>query len=281
MLRKETDMSNHKLEKIQCFLLDMDGTVYLGNQLIDGAAEFLQFLKNQGKEFCFLTNNSSKSAAAYMRKLANLGLPVERKNLITSTDVLIHYLNKIKPGACLFPVGTRYFEQELIKSGFDLIYEFDASVDLDYVVVGFDTSLNYEKLFAACRYVRDGVPYLASHPDFNCPLENGIYMPDCGAIIEFIKASTGVAPQEVVGKPNPLVVELLMHRNKVEKNNLAMVGDRLYTDIALGLESSITSILVLTGESTRKDAVEGDVQPDFIYGSIKDLLEELQNLRQY
>ncbi len=269
-------MNRLSIDEINFFLLDMDGTFYLGDTLLEGAVEFLQTLKEQGKDYCFLTNNSSQSARAYLRKLTRLGLQVERKNIVTSTDVLIYYLQDIKPGALLFPVGTKYFEQELIQAGFELIFAFDETAPVDYVVVGFDTSLDYAKLFAACRYLRSGIPYIASHPDFNCPLENGVYMPDCGAIIEFLKASTGIEPAEIVGKPNPLVVKMLTEKLGLEKKSMAMVGDRLYTDIRLGLNSGIVSILVLTGESTREDAVNGEIKPDYIFPGIKDLLGELK-----
>lgn len=272
-------MTKYNLEQIRFFLLDMDGTVYLGNTLLEGAQEFIKEVKAQGKDFSFLTNNSSKSAEAYLRKLDKLGLPVERKNVVTSTDVLIYYLQNEKPGAVLYPVATKYMEQELIKAGFELVYEFDETVALDYVVVGFDTSLEYNKLFDACRYIRSGVSYLATHPDFNCPLENDVYMPDCGAIIEFIKASTGAEPAKVMGKPNSLVVDMLTDKKGLKREDMAMMGDRLYTDIVLGANSGIPSILVLSGETTREDLKNSNINPDFVFSGIKEVLKELQMLR--
>ncbi len=259
-----------QIKEIKLFLLDMDGTVYLGEKLIPGALDFLEKVRARGKEYIFLTNNSSKDTAAYLKKLEMFGISADEKSVITSTDLLVYHLNRIKTGAKLFPVGTTLFEETLTAAGFNLIKTFERHNNPDYVVVAFDTSLYYEKLFFACSYIRKGVPYIATHPDYNCPLEDGVYMPDCGAIIEFIKASTGVLPLEIVGKPNTTVVKMIMERG-FKKKELAMVGDRLYTDIRLGRDSGIKSILVLSGESDMEDVNQGDIKPDFIFESIREL----------
>ena len=266
--------SNELIKEVKLFLLDMDGTIYLGNELLPGALDFLQNVKDRGKEYIFLTNNSSKNAPAYLEKLKDLGIEATAENLIISTDLLVYYLNRHKPGATVFPVGTAQFEEALIKAGFKLIKEYYKDYKPDYVVVAFDTSLYYDKLFYACNYIREGVPYVATHPDFNCPLEDGIYMPDCGAIIEFIKASTGIIPVEIVGKPNTTIVEMITERG-YGKNELAMVGDRLYTDIRLGADSGINSILVLSGESDMDDVKNSEVKPDFIFKGVRDIIKHL------
>lgn len=264
------------LREIDLFLLDMDGTIYLGESLIEGAREFLGLLERRGKGYCFLTNNSSKSAGSYLDKLRRFGIKARRKDLATSTDVLIYYLKRTMPGASLYPVGTEEFEMELAESGFTLVREYRDHPPVDYVVVGFDTTLNYRKLFDATRYIREGVPYFATHPDQNCPLEGGVYMPDCGAIIAFIEASTQIPPAEIVGKPNPLVIEYLVESRGLEKSKMAIVGDRLYTDIELGRKGQITSILVLSGESTREDAATGMIKPDYIFDSVNDIYRALK-----
>lgn len=270
-------MTKCELKNINYFLLDMDGTVYLGNKLIVGATDFLELIKKQGKDFCFLTNNSSRSAEAYMEKLKKLGIQAERNNLITSTDILIHYLNGIKPGAVIYPVGTEQFECELADAGFELIKRYDVNTNIDYVVIGFDTSLTYKKLFESSRYIRNGTPYIATHPDLNCPLEDGVYMPDCGAIIEFIKASTGISPSEIAGKPNTMVIDMLSSRG-LKKNEIAIIGDRLYTDIALGYKGNITSVLVLSGETASEDVSLSPLKPDYIFNSIRDIFKELSGI---
>ena len=198
-----------KLENIKCYLLDMDGTIYLGNELIDGAKEFLEKLKEKNIKYIFLTNNSSK--------------------------------NK----------------------------------DIDFVVLGFDTTLTYEKLWIACEYVANGVEYIATHPDFNCPLENGKFMPDAGAMMAFIKASTGKEPT-VIGKPNRHIVDAIIEKYDLKKSELAMVGDRLYTDIRTGIDNGLTSILVMSGETDKKMLEETIFEPDFVFESVKEIKETIE-----
>jgi NagD protein len=265
-------MDNYNVEvlkKVKCFLLDMDGTINLGDKLIDGAKEFFDILENQGKNYIFVTNNSSRNIDHYQKKLARLGLEVTKDQILTSTEVLIHYLNDLKPKAKIFPVGTEHFEHELTKAGFNLIYELGQQID--FVAVGFDMSLDYEKLSNACRYIDKGVPYVATHPDIRCPIAGGEFIPDCGAIIAFIKAATGKNSEKIVGKPEPAMVDFLVKKMNLSKTEMAMIGDRLYTDIAMGINSSIISILVLTGETSRDDVAKSEFKPDFVMDSIKDI----------
>lgn len=271
-----------RLHQIKCFLTDMDGTVWLGNDLIDGATEFIALLREQGKECIFFTNNSSKNRSFYRSKLMALGIEVPLDNILTSTEVLIYYLNGIKPGASLFPLGTGYFLQELVKAGFNLEFQYGRTID--FVVLGFDQTLTYDKLSIACRYIRKGVPYLASHPDLTCPIDGGEFIPDCGAMIEMIQAATGRAPQAVTGKPNPLMVEMLLQERSLDKNEIAVIGDRLYTDIKVGINSGISSILVFSGETSPEIAGKSEIKADYSFPSIKELtgllkLETGRNLR--
>ncbi len=258
-----------KLHQIKCFLTDMDGTIWLGNDLIKGAAEFITLLREQGKQCIFFTNNSSKNRSFYLGKLKELGIEVTLKNILTSTEVLIYYLNGIKPKASLYPLGTGYFLQELTKAGFNLEFQYGRPVD--FVVVGFDQTLTYDKLSAACRFIQRGVPYLASHPDLTCPIEDGEFIPDCGAIIELIKAATGREPQAVTGKPDPLMVEMLVQNRGLKKHEMAVIGDRLYTDIKVGINSGITSILVLSGETSLEWVEKNETKPDYIFPSVKEI----------
>jgi len=256
------------LEQIKCFMLDMDGTIYLGNELISGALDFLKTIENQNKEFIFLTNNSSKNSKAYKAKLESMGCIVSEERVFTSGEATAIYLEKIKKGAKLFVLGTEYLEEEFEKRGFVLIK--DRSEVPDYVVLGFDTSLTYEKLWIACDHIRDGVQYIATHPDYNCPLEGGKFMPDVGAMISLIEASTGKLP-EIIGKPYKHIVDAIVEKYNLDKNQVAMVGDRLYTDIKLGANSGITSILVLSGETTCDDYDISDVKADYVFTSVKEL----------
>ena len=265
---------NERLHQIQCFITDMDGTIWLGNDLIDGAAEFVALLREQEKECFFFTNNSSKNSSFYQSKLMALGIEADLDHILTSTEVLIYYLNRIKPKASLFPLGTGYFLQELARAGFNLEFQYGRTID--FVVVGFDQTLTYDKLSIACRYIRQGVPYLASHPDLTCPIEGGEFIPDCGAMIEMIQAATNQAPQAVTGKPNSLMVEMLVEQRNLKKGEMAVIGDRLYTDICVGINSGIGSILVFSGETSPEMAGKSEIIPDYTFPSVKELADHLK-----
>ena len=260
------------IKKIKCFLLDMDGTLYLGEDLIDGSLEFLNILRRQGKDFLFLTNNSSKNKTEYQKKLARMGCEVDEEKVFTSGEATTIYLNTIAPKAKVFLLGTKFLEDEFKKAEFVLVNETDEIPE--YVVLGFDTTLTYDKLWKACDFIRDGIPYIATHPDFNCPLEGGKFMPDIGAMIEFIAGSTGKRPY-VVGKPNKDIVDAICNKYNYEKDQLAMVGDRLYTDIKTGTNSGIVSILVLSGETSIEDYEASDVEATYVYSSLKEIGEDI------
>ncbi len=261
-----------RLSDIQFFLLDMDGTFYLGDKLIDGSMDFLHTLDAQGKGYAFLTNNSSKNRYAYQKKLAKLGCHVNDDRVFTSGEATTIYLNKISPKANIYLLGTQLLEEEFTNSGFNIIN--NSSIQPDFVVLGFDTTLTYDKLWKACDYIREGVPYIATHPDFNCPLEGGRVMPDAGAMISFIEASTGRKPH-IVGKPNKDIIDAVCEKYGLEKENVAMVGDRLYTDIKTGENANIISILVLSGETTREAYEASDIKADHILPSLKELGEAI------
>ena len=249
----------------------MDGTFYLGDHLIPGAAHFLEVLKSQDKEYLFLTNNSSRHRSSYADKFVHLGVPVPEEKILTSGEATALHLKTSHAKARLFVVGTPDLESEFRASGF-IIDE----TNPDLVVLGFDTTLTYAKLWKLCDFVRVGLPYIATHPDFNCPTENGL-MPDIGATIAFVKASTGREPDAIIGKPNRWIVEAAQQKMGLAREELAMIGDRLYTDIALGQTSGILAVLVLSGESTTEDASSSIHVPDYIFphiGAVADWLEE-------
>lgn len=262
------------LKDIKCFLLDMDGTFYLGNRLFDGSLEFLDMLEENDRTFLFLTNNSSKSSSAYKEKLANLGCKVEEDKVFTSGEATTIYLRKRKNGAKVFLLGTPYLEEEFQQKGFRLVK--DRNETPDYVVLGFDTTITYDKLWMACDFIRDGVEYIATHPDFNCPLEEGKFMPDAGAIIKMIEASTDKLPI-IIGKPHEYIIEAITEKYKLQRSEIAMVGDRLYTDIKLGINTGITSILVLSGETTDELYKKSEIKADYVFPSIKELGEAVRN----
>ncbi len=170
-------------------------------------------------------------------------------------------------------VMTTNVDGQFEKAGFELVKE--RNKNIDFVVLGFDTTLTYEKLWIACEYIANGVEYIATHPDFNCPLENGKFMPDAGAMMAFIKASTGKEPI-VIGKPNKYIIEAIIEKYDLKKSELAMVGDRLYTDIRTGIDNGLTSILVMSGETDKKMLDESIYKPDYIFHSVKELKEKIE-----
>jgi HAD superfamily hydrolase (TIGR01457 family) len=259
-----------KLGTVRGFLLDMDGTFYLSDRLLDGALRFIELLRRQGKEFLFLTNNSSRDRSQYAKKITKLGLPLKDELVLTSGEATALHLQGKQPGAKLFVVGTPSLEEEFRHHDFSLVEK-----DPDFLVLGFDTTLTYQKLWKLCDLVRAGIPYIATHPDFNCPTETG-WMPDVGAMIAFVKAATGREPDLVVGKPNRLIVDAAAVKMNLKVSQMAMIGDRLYTDIALGQTSGITTILVLSGETKMEDLDGSPFKPDYIFqnlGGVADWLE--------
>ncbi len=260
---------NNTLSHVRCFLLDMDGTFYLGEHLFEGAMEFIDLLHRQGREYLFLTNNSSKDSNQYAEKFARLGMSISRDKIMTSGEATAMHVRRQKPGARVFVVGTQSLEQEFRELGFVLTDEAP-----EYAVLGFDTTLTYAKLWKLCDLVRAGVPYIATHPDFNCPTEKG-FMPDIGAIIAFVTASTRREPDLVVGKPNSLFVEQAAERTGIPVSAMCMVGDRLYTDIALGATADIPTILVLSGETRAEELAGSPFQPTFVFQNIQAITEYL------
>lgn len=250
------------LTNIRYFLLDMDGTFYLGNQLLEGAIDFIHLLNKQGKDFIFLTNNSSKQRKQYAEKITRLGLPIADEKIFTSGEATAIYLNKTYANSSLYVAGTPALEEEFRTHGFRLVKDHP-----DLVVLGFDTTLTYQKLWDLCNFVRAGLPYIATHPDLNCPTENG-FMPDIGAMIAFIKASTGREPDLIVGKPNRMIVDALAQKLDWKIQDMAMIGDRLYTDIALSQTAGIVTCLVLSGETKPEDVKNSPYQPTYIFDNL-------------
>ena len=257
------------LADIRLFLLDMDGTVYLGSRLLPGSLDFLRYLGETGRDHLFLTNNSSRNAQYYAQKLTKLGWPAQPGEILTSGEATALYLGGLKPAARIYLLGTPDLETEFAAHGFVLTDE-----NPDYVVLGFDMTLTYDKLVRACDLVRGGVPFIATHPDLNCPTETG-YIPDCGAMTALITASTGVTPK-VIGKPNREIIDAMFRKKPVRRDQVAMVGDRLYTDIVMGHNAGVTSVLVLSGEAKESDIPAAPVKPDHVAGGLGALYEALK-----
>lgn len=260
------------LRQVRCFLLDMDGTFYLGEHLIEGALRFIEVLEQQGCEYLFLTNNSSKDSQQYVEKITRLGLPISRDKVLTSGEATAMHVQSLQPGARVYVVGTEALENEFRARDFVLTDQMP-----DYVILGFDTGLTYSKLWKLCDLVRAGTPYLTTHPDYNCPTESG-FMPDIGATIAFVKASTSREPDLIVGKPNRMFAEKAAERMGIPVSAMCMIGDRLYTDIALGATAGIPTILVLSGETQAAEVPESPFQPSYIFQNLGAVAEYLKSL---
>ena len=247
------------LRACSLFLLDMDGTLWLGDELLPGARELVHTLTQTGRRVVYLTNNSSRAAPDYVRRLQDFGFPCRAGDVFTSGMATAMYLREHYPGAPLFVVGTPALHGELEGYGLRL-QDCEESV----VVLGFDRTLNYEKLTRAVHLLRCGAPYVAANPDLVCPLAGGEVLPDCGSIAALLKAATGREPT-FIGKPSRRMVELVAEREGVAAAQVCCVGDRLYTDMAAAYNAGAVSALVLSGETTPAMLREAERAPDYVF----------------
>lgn len=262
---------------IELYVLDMDGTIYLGNNLFPETLPFLERCREHGKKYIFFTNNSSRSPETYVKRLNGMGIHATREDIVTSGDVMIHFLKTHRAGQSVYLVGTPDLEESFRQAGIPLVEDGpeetmpeDWKVKIpDIVLLGFDTTLTYHKLERACHFLRSGAEFLSTHEDINCPTEYG-FMPDSGAMCALITMSTGVKPR-FTGKPHEEVLEILEDHTGIPRSRMAAVGDRLYTDIALGTKNNVTSILVMSGETTPEDLAASDVRPTMVVKNIGEL----------
>ena len=261
------------LKKIKCFVLDMDGTIYLGNELFEFTPEFLKTVKSVGKDYCFFTNNSSRNSKMYAQKLSKLGISgVGDDEVCISNEVAIRYIKENYQNPRAFVLGTPALIENFRARGITIDEE-----NPNLMVLGFDTTLTYDRLSRFCQFVRDGVDYIGVNSDLNCPMEGGRFIPDCGSIARLVESSTGRFP-EFFGKPSPHTLKFIVDRTGLREEEIAFVGDRLYTDIAVTENSDATSILVLTGEGTLQEALNGPHKPDLIMRSLEEITELLKQI---
>lgn len=253
------------LKGVRLFILDMDGTFYLGDEIIPGSLDFIARVRETGRSFLFFTNNSSRTPEGYLEKLARMGCPIGRDQIMTSGDVTIRWLNTHRPGRSVYLMGTGALGRSFAQAGVRLVE--DEQPDL--VVAAFDTELTYRKLERACTFLRGGAEFLATHPDVNCPTAGG-FIPDCGAFCAAIQLSTGRKPK-FLGKPSPETLDMILAATGFAKEEAAFVGDRLYTDVAAGVNNGARGLLVLSGETRRSDLGRSPVKPHGVYQNLKEL----------
>lgn len=253
------------LDGIEAVFLDLDGTIYLGDSLIEGSSQFLLRLEEKGIMRFFLSNNSSKSVDQYLQKLRGMGIVSEEGEILLSSHDLISWLTN-KGVTDTYLVGTQGLRDMLENGGITT-----TSDTPEYVVLGYDTEINYEKLATASIHLHNGIPMVASHPDMVCPSPVGD-LPDTGAYMALFEATTGVRPKHVCGKPNK---GMILHKIKeigIQPSNCAMVGDRLYTDMEMADRAGVHGILVLSGEATREDLDLSNLKPSLVVDSVASLL---------
>ena len=279
------DEENKKkvLEETELFVLDMDGTFYLDEDILDGALDFLEAVRKRNKKYLFFTNNSSTSPELYIEKLKRMNCHITRSQIMTSGDVMISFLKTYYPGKSVYLLGTKPLYDSFLNAGIKLfepeIPESEGFVEADtknlpdIVVVGFDKTLSYNRLTNACTYIRNGALFLATHLDINCPVKGGFII-DCGAICAAINLSTGKEPK-YVGKPFKETVDMIVDATRIAADKITFVGDRLYTDVATGVKNNARGVLVLTGEATVDDIKESLVKPNAVYSGIKEMGEIL------
>jgi len=261
------------LRKTKLFLFDMDGTLYLGSQLYDFTIELLETIKATGRKYLFMTNNSSKSVEDYIKKLAKLGIPSTRDDFITSSQATAYYLKEHHADQKLYVCGTESLKAELRMEGFTVTEELD---EVECIVMGFDTELTFKKLHDVSYLLltRENLPYIATNPDYVCPTEFGS-VPDCGSVCDMIYNATKKRPV-VIGKPSPLMPILAMGKHGYGKEETAVVGDRIYTDVKSGLNAGITGILVLSGETTREILEASEDKPHLVLENAGEILAALK-----
>lgn len=255
------------------YLLDIDGTIAFDSTLFEKTLDFMEEVNKQGGKYIFITNNSTKSIKDYVIKFTNLGITVDESNFITSSYATALYLKEKYKEQLIFVLGTRSFLAEL--KSFDLNVTEELLPDIKVAVVGFDNELNYRKVETICELLlTKEIDYIATNPDYACPTSFG-YVPDCGAICEFLEKAVKRMPT-YIGKPNRLIVDMALKATGYERNETLVIGDRLYTDIACGINGEVDTAVVFTGEAKYADLETTEFKPTYFCESIKDIYESIR-----
>lgn len=266
-----TGKAADKLKEKILYLLDMDGTIYNENQIFEGTLDFLKEIKKRGGQYIFITNNSSKSVEDYVEKVRAMGIEASYENFYTSSQATAMYLKENYPNQVVYCMGTESLVKELRNSGIEVVTKVDDRAAV--VLLGFDTENTSEKIRNTCIMLGRNVAYLATNPDLVCPVSFG-YVPDCGSMSIMLKNATGKEPF-FIGKPEPIMVNCVLKKLNCSPKEAVIVGDRLYTDIKTGENAGVDTICVLSGEASMEDILKGDVKPDYIFESVKEIYQGL------
>lgn len=263
-----TDVSGLRNKKL--FLFDMDGTIYEEEQLFDGTLQLMEYIRNIGGKYIFITNNSSRSVVDYVERVNKLGIAVERENFFTSAQATIVFIEENYPQAKIYCQGTKSLLKELSDAGIDVTDQ--VRDDIDVVLVGFDIELTSDKIRKTCEILSTkDVPFIATNPDIRCPVSFG-FIPDCGSICDMISKSVDKTPV-YIGKPEATMVNIVRNRLNYSLSETVVIGDRLYTDIMTGLNAGVSTVCVLTGEATEEDIQLGEIKPTYTFRSVKEMWE--------
>lgn len=266
-----TGKSANKLKEKTLYLLDMDGTIYNENEFFDGTLEFLEEIERRDGQYVFITNNSSKSVEDYVQKVRAMGIKAEYENFYTSGQATAMYLKENYPNQVVYCMGTKSLIKELREAGIEVVTEVDERAGV--VLLGFDTENTSEKIRNTCIMLGRDVAYLATNPDLVCPVSFG-YIPDCGSMSIMLKNATGKEPF-FIGKPEPIMVNCVLKKLNCKREDAVIIGDRLYTDIKTGANAQVDTICVLSGEASMEDILQGEVEPTYIFKSVKEIYEGL------
>ena len=261
-----------RLQDKRLFLLDMDGTIYLDDRLFDGVTAFLSRIREKGGRYLFLTNNSSKGVEGYIEKLNGMGIATGREDYLTSVDAAIDLLRRRYPGRRCYVQGTRSFYDQLAAAGIPVTCGREDGAEI--LLSGFDRELTFQKLEDACILLNRDVTWLATNPDWVCPTWYGA-VPDCGSVCEMLHRATGREP-EFIGKPQPEMARLSMEQTGFSPRETCLIGDRVYTDIACGVNAGVDTIFVLSGEGVMEDIEKYGVQPTYCMQNIREVLNTLE-----
>ncbi len=260
-----------KIRDKKLFLLDMDGTIYMENKIFDGVFNLLSFIEKKGGKYAFITNNSSKSVSDYVKKLALMGIKCDKNNFFSSTEASVLLLKEKFKDKLVYAQGTKSFIKELKDNGIKVTTSYNEKIDV--VIVGFDTELTGKKLRTTSEVLTKlDVPFYATNPDWVCPVEFG-YIPDCGSMCFGLTKATKKEPI-FIGKPNSKMIELAMKKFGFSKEDTLVIGDRIYTDIASGVNAGVDTLLVLSGESTIEDYNKSDIKPKYVLNHVKEILQD-------
>lgn len=268
----EREKRKEALKRKRLFLFDIDGTIAIDQELLKGTRELLNYIENVGGKAIYITNNSTKSRSAYVEKFAKWSILTKESDFITASYAACLYLSEHHKKDKIYVVGTKSFVQELRSWGFDVVEKIEKGIQL--VLVGFDNELNYKKIEGACQLLANPeIIYLATNPDLCCPTAFGS-VPDCGAICEMLACAVKRKPK-FLGKPNPIIVEASIKQTGFSRKETIVVGDRLYTDIAVGIHAGVDTAVVFTGEATLEDCKNTKYCPRWQFQTINELFQEI------